>query len=330
MAAFAGFGDGPGPSRTGDRGYPALTKASLASAPSPLPRFKTTEGKARYMAAYDAVLQAWPVSYEEIDVPTRWGRTHVIASGPPEAPALVLLPSFAGAATVWRLNAEGLCRHFRTYALDVVGQPGKSEATRPMRNRRQYSDWLLDVLDGLGIQRASIVGCSFGGFLALSQASLTPDRVERVVMISPAGTFASQFWRLTYAMRIRAPLLKLARRLTGSKRAPSLADLGPRRLPRDTLWSALMGVTMSEAPDVSVINTAVFSRAELRAIHAPTLLLIGDEERLYEPHATLALAIKRMPALEGAIVPDADHIAAMAQPDDVNARIVAFLTGDIG
>ena len=55
------------------------------------------------------------------------------------------------------------------------------------------------------------------------------------------------------------------------------------------------------------------------------LLLIGDAEQLYEPHAALTLAQARMPALEGAIVPDADHIAAMAQPEDVNARIVQFL-----
>jgi pimeloyl-ACP methyl ester carboxylesterase len=302
-----------------------LNDAIAASAATTLPRFRSDDGEARYLAAYDAVLQGWPVPYEELDLPTRHGRTHVIASGPADAPPLVLLPSFAGTAAVWRLNAEGLSRHFRVYALDVIGQPGKSEASGPLRNRRQYADWLLDVMDGVGAGRASIVGCSFGGFLALSQASLTPDRVERVVMISPAGTFASQYWKLTYAMRIRAPLLKLARRLTGSKRAPSLADLGPRRLPRDTLWSALIGVTMSEAPEVSVINAAVLSRAELRAIRAPTLLLIGDGERLYEPHATLALAKKRMPGLEGAIVAGADHIAAMAQPDDVNARIVAFL-----
>ena len=69
----------------------------------------------------------------------------------------------------------------------------------------------------------------------------------------------------------------------------------------------------------------MFSKTQLWAIRAPTLLLIGDRERLYEPHATLKLAQERMPGLTGAIVPDADHIAAMAQPDDVNKRIIRFL-----
>ncbi len=296
-----------------------------SNASTTLPQFKSEEGRARFLAAYDAVLRAWPVPCEELDVPTRLGSTHVIACGSPGAPPLILLPSFAGTATVWRLNAEGLSRHFRIYAVDVIGQPGKSAAIRRLRSRRDFADWLGDVLDGLHIERASIVGCSFGGFLALSQAMLTPDRVARVVLISPAGAFVGLSWKFLYTMRIRGPGLRLWRRLIGNKKRSGLADLGPRILPHDRLWAMLMGVTMTEAPKVSVINATVFSKAQLGAVRAPVLLLIGDEERLYEPHATLTLARERMPGLETAIVPNADHIAAMAQPDDVNARIVRFL-----
>jgi len=190
-----------------------------------LPRFKSEAGKARYLAAYGAVLAAWPVAYEEIDVPTGFGVTHVIASGPADGPAVVLLPSFAGSATVWRLNVAALSAHYRTYAIDVIGQPGKSVATRRLRNRRQYAEWLCEVLDGLGAPRASIVGCSFGGFLAMNQAARTPERVHRVVLISPAGVFASQFWKLFYVMRVRRPVLALVRRVTRNRRERGLADL---------------------------------------------------------------------------------------------------------
>jgi hypothetical protein len=44
---------------------------------------KTLEGEARLRAAYDAALKRWPVPYEEIDIPGRFGTTHVVASGPP-------------------------------------------------------------------------------------------------------------------------------------------------------------------------------------------------------------------------------------------------------
>ena len=295
------------------------------------PRFKSDESRARYLAAYDAALRDWPVAYEELDIPTRLGPTHVIASGPTDATPLVLLHSLAASATVWRPNVAALSQHFRVYAVDVIGQPGKSVATRRIRNQRQFAGWFTDLLDGLGAGRASIVGCSFGGFLAMNQALLTPERVERVVLISPAGTFVGLSWRFTYIMRIRQPVLKLMRRITGSTRAPDIADLSGRRVPpnpADAKWRALMSVTMAEASKLGMINADVFSKAALKAIRTPVLLLIGEYERLYDPQTTLDLAKARVPGLTGAIVPGADHIAAMAQPDDVNDRILRFLQGE--
>ncbi|AIY42894.1 carboxylesterase [Collimonas arenae] len=295
--------------------------------PNVFPSFKSDEAKERYIAAYDALLRDWPVPYQELNLATRLGPTYVIASGPADAPPLVLLPSFAGSATIWRLNVARLSRHYRIYAVDVIGQPGKSLTNRRLRNRHEYANWLVDLLDALDVQRASIVGCSFGGFLALNQASLTPERVDRVVLINPVGTFASQFWKLFYSARIKRPIVKLGRRLVGSKKIPSLADLGIRP-PRDAKWSALMATMMSSVSKLSIITPSVLSGRELRSIRTPALLLIGDAEKLYDPVAMLTLAQKRMPTLKGGIVPDADHIAAMAQPDDVNERIIRFLQSD--
>lgn len=297
----------------------------LSAASGTYPAFKSEEARARYMAAYDAAVREWPVPFDELEIPTRLGLTHVIASGPPDGAPLLLLPSLAATATVWRPNIAGLSRYYRTCAVDVIGQPGKSVANGPIRNRQEYAGWVVDVLDGLKIARTSIVGCSFGGFLAVNQVLLTPERIARVVLISPAGTFVGLSWRFHYVMRIRGPLLKLARRLSGTSKAPSLADLDPRLVPRDRRWSALMAVTMAERPTVSVIPPAVFTKAELQTIKTPMLLLIGDRERLYDPVSTLALASQRIPGLEGAVVRNADHIAAMAQPDEVNGRILEFL-----
>ncbi len=299
-------------------------------ASNPLPEFKSEESRARYMAAYNAALADWPVPYQAFDISTRLGSTHVIASGSPEAPPLVLLHSFAASAMAWRLNIAGLSAHFRTFAVDVIGQPGKSLALQRPRNRQQLADWMAQVLDGLGVQRSSIVGCSYGGFLALNQASLTPERVDRIVLISPVGGFASQYWKLTYLLRVKQPVLKLVHRFIGSRRRPKPADSQQKQAaswipPLDAKWGALMAMTMFERPKISVTKAPAFSGAELRAIRAPTLLLIGEQERLYQPQAALKQAQARMPGLHVALVPNADHIAAMAQPDAVNQRIIQFL-----
>jgi pimeloyl-ACP methyl ester carboxylesterase len=224
---------------------------------------------------------------------------------------------------------EALSREWRVFAVDVIGQPGKSLARRRIRDRRDYGRWLAGVLDHLGVAKASFVGCSFGGFLAASQALLTPDRVDRLVLIGPVGVFASMSWTLAVLMRT-ARLRRRIRGLFGDRRPPDPATLHAAAVPlhpKDAAWRALMGVTMAEAPTVSITRAKVFSRAELRRITAPMLLLIGEHERLYDARATLKLALVLKPGLQAEIVEAADHLAAMAQPERVNPQIAGFLRG---
>jgi pimeloyl-ACP methyl ester carboxylesterase len=297
--------------------------------PAKWPKFKSRESRQRYLAAYEAALRPWPVPYESRMVSTSYGPTHVVESGPKDAPAVILLSSLAGTATVWRPNVAALSGPFRTLAVDAIGQTGRTVGTRRLHGRRDFAKWLAEVMDGLGLAKAAIVGCSFGGFLALSQASLTPERVDRVVMISPAGTFVRLSWRFGLVMHT-ARIRRLVRRLLGDRRAPALSDIAPPRVPlrvEDAPWRALMGVTMAEGAKFNTIPADVLSASELRRIKAPALLLIGEYEQLYPPGPTLALARSRMPQLTAEIVPGADHIAAMAQPEAVNARILQFLEG---
>lgn len=290
--------------------------------------FRTEAAEARYVAAYDAVLAKWPVAYEEITVPTRLGTTHVIASGRADAPPLVLLHAAMATATVWRPNVATLSEHFRVYAVDIVGQGGKSVASRMIESQRDYADWLNDLFDGLGIARASVVGNSYGGFIALNQEALAPERIDRVVLISPAGGFVSimPVFRSMMYQGLKSALLGV---FGADRPAPDfLAAIAGQAgfNPEDEDWLALGRQLMDGSKRINMIMPAVLSDAELGAIQAPTLLLIAEHEILYEPQSTLRTAMTRMPGLEGEIMPGAHHLAAMSQPDAVNARIVDFLT----
>ena len=70
----------------------------------------------------------------------------------------------------------------------------------------------------------------------------------------------------------------------------------------------------------------VFSAQELEQIKIPVLLLVGEQERLYQPRALIRAAQKLMPKIETAIVKNAHHIAALSQPDVVNRHILKFLS----
>ena len=154
------------------------------SRPSP---FKTPEGEARFLAAYDAVLKRWPVPFEELDIPTRFGVTHVVAAGPKNAPALVLLHGYTATSVMWAPNIADFSRDYRVYAIDVLGQPSKSMPDEPIGEAADYVAWLTATLDGLNLGRVSLVGMSFGGWVALKYAVAAPERIQRLVLLSPGG-----------------------------------------------------------------------------------------------------------------------------------------------
>ena len=148
------------------------------------------------MAAYEASLRFWPVPFESMDLPSRFGCTHLIACGPKDAPALVILHGYFASLTMWALNIADLSQDFRVYAVDVMGQPGKSIPDLPIQSREDFVDWLSSILDSLKIDKANLMGMSYGGWVALNYALGAPERVEKCVLLSPAGGFiplVSQF-----------------------------------------------------------------------------------------------------------------------------------------
>jgi pimeloyl-ACP methyl ester carboxylesterase len=230
---------------------------------------------------------------------------------------------------MWRANVEEFARHWRVYAVDVIGQPGKSLATRRLCNRRDYALWIEELLDQLAIDRTDIVGCSFGGFLAANQASLTPDRVRRVVMIGPAGVFRGMSVAMGLRMRVARFRYSLERSVgMKGKLRRNLHSPAVKLHEVDNSWRALIAVTRAEAPAVSVTKASVFSGADLRAIDAPLMLLLGEHEQLYDAQETIRIAIRRKPGLRAEIVMNADHVAAMAQPKIVDRLIREFLQGE--
>jgi len=130
-----------------------------------LPVFATEAGAAATLAAYDAIVERWPVPFVLLDIPTSGGVTHVIASGPDDGEPLVLLHAYFATATSWYRAAAGLSARHRVYAVDILGDVGRSRPVRPMTSLDDFAQWFSELLDGLGVSRAHVVGNSVGGFL---------------------------------------------------------------------------------------------------------------------------------------------------------------------
>jgi pimeloyl-ACP methyl ester carboxylesterase len=299
------------------------------SHPSP---FKSPGGEARFLAAYDAALRLWPVPYEQLDLPTRFGMTHVVAAGPKNAPALVLLHGYMATSVMWSPNVADFAKSHRVYAIDIMGQPSKSIPSEPIRNATDYVGWLTETFDALHFDRAALLGMSYGGWLALGFAVATPERLSKLVLLSPGGLLP-----LVRQFKLRGMLMTFVpTRLTvnsfmhwagftdapGRPDATSVLDLvylGQKhfRMPPDTLRVA-----------VNAANP--LSDDDLRALHVPVLLLIGDDEVLYDAPTALTRARRLIPDLEGDLIPHCRHDMCFSQSGIVDARVLDFLgkTGD--
>jgi pimeloyl-ACP methyl ester carboxylesterase len=281
--------------------------------------FKTAEGKATYLAAYDAAMKAWPVPYEEMEIPTRFGMTHVVASGPKDAPPLVLLHGYMATLTMWAPNIADFNKDYRVFAVDVMGQPSKSIPDEPIRNAADYVAWLTATLNGMHLDRISLIGMSYGGWIALNYALGAAERVEKLALLSPAGSLLP----LVRQFRLRGmPMVLFPTHFTVNSfmRWLGIEDKSACEL----TYLGLKHFRMS--PETLRITPTAFSDGQLRAMHVPTLLLMGEDEVIYDPAAALERARRFVPNFRGELVPSSNHDMCFSQHAVVDARVLEFLS----
>ena len=279
--------------------------------------FKTIDLEKQYMAVYQAILDLWNVPHEAVDVPTRFGTTHINAAGPRERPALLLLPGFGANSTMWFPNIAALSSQFRVYAVDTNGQPGKSLPDLSL-TAANSAGWIAEVMDGLGLEKAALAGLSLGGWLSLNFAIRNPGRADRAVLIDPAASFApmSPVWFLhsLFPFMIhptRPGLIKYF-------------DWMSRGYKVDPNWGELMLQGILNTRPQPPIRATAFSKRELRSVRVPVLVLIGGRSVIYDPRRALQRA-QLIPGVQAEIVENASHTMNAEAADYVNARMLDFL-----
>lgn len=280
--------------------------------------FKTSEGEAQYLAAYDRVLACWPVPFEALEVLTRFGSTHAVVSGPPSAPPLVLLHGNFASATMWHPNVADLSRFRRVYALDIIGNLGKSRASHLPRTRMDYAEWLVEVFCQLGLDQAAVAGLSYGAFLAINLALYAPGCVTHLILLSPDLPLASFTLK---GMVLGATMMLFPTRWTVSQFLRRTSVKGYEA--NDPYFEQrLIGNTQIRS--LRHLRPAV-TQKELRKLETRTLMLLGQEEIMYHPQTALEEAQRLIPQLEAEIIPNAGHALNRDQPQQVDARILKFI-----
>lgn len=115
--------------------------------------YRTPEGEAEIQAIYDRQLARLRLPCESRRVSTRFGETHVLALGPQAAPPVVMLQGGNTTSPLTLGWIRPLIEKYRVYAPDTIGHPGKSAPVRLSPRDDSYGQWLVEVLNALGLQQ---------------------------------------------------------------------------------------------------------------------------------------------------------------------------------
>lgn len=290
--------------------------------------YRTPLGQQALQGLYRRQLSALGISWESRMVDTEFGSTHVLVTGPRQGPALVL---FHGGNSTNPYTLKGflpLVEDFRVYAPDTVGHPGFS-AQRFLSSRDlSYGRWAAGILGGLGLERASFLGVSYGGGILLRLASFAPGLVTKGVLVVPSAVANCS----TASLLVKLGLPMLLYRLFPSpgrlKKAvhPLFLDTP---LDEDTLEMVRL---VFQQVKVQVEMPRDTTREELLNYRAPTLVIAAAGDVLFPGHQVISRAREIIPHLAGAHLYPGSHnlMGSPRQGPAINQQIKEFLLEPAG
>lgn len=267
----------------------------------PAPAFRSPAGEAAFVAAYDALLARWPDQTETRDLAGEFGTTRVTVCGRPGSRALVLLPGGGATGMAWYANVAAWGRTHRVYAVDPLGQAGRSvHSGRALRTTDDLMVWLDGVLDALALPELALAGHSYGGWIALRHALHAPQRVRRLILVDPTTCFVGM--APAYLLHAVPILLRPSGR--GMRQ---LIRWETRKRPPDSdvVRLAELGATQFRASKV-VMPTRP-GQDELVAVHTPTLLVLAGQSRCHDISRLEQRASRVLPDVRSVVLPDASH-----------------------
>ena len=240
-------------------------------------------------------------------------------------PTVILLHGLGADASSWANTIGPLSAKFHVIAPDQIGF-GRSD--KPMINYRVAT--LVDFLDGLckqlGIERASLVGNSLGGFAAAAFALAHPEKVERLVLVDAAGFSVTGQLDPRVVNGLNPSTLDAARQLL------ALVFYNKQMYATDAAAGGLLtrkmmvndGYTVQRFIDSIARNEDMLDN-KLAALKQPTLIVWGKED-LLTPLAMGERFKKESPGSELLVFEKCGHVPQMEKAAEFNAALIKFLS----
>jgi len=263
----------------------------------------------------------------EMRIRTPLGDLYVEDEG--QGPTLLLWHSYLHHGGMWKAQVAALRERYRVINVDAPGH-GRSSAVRQPFDMADCVRCVEAVLDARDVERAAMIGLSWGGMVAMATAVRRPERLRGIVVMDancrrePLGNRLKYYAMGTITREVGAIPLLLDRveplffsKHTREHRRAELVDPWRSyvaRLDRESVWHALHAIM--DRNDLA---------AELRRVELPTMVVVGAEDIAQPPRESEHIAAS-IPGARLVVIPGAAHISAQERPAEVNTVLLEFLS----
>jgi len=285
---------------------------------NPTSIYKNPEIEKKLMTIYKTRMTGWPVPYKERYIKSTYGKVYVIISGADDAPPLILLHASAMSSWSWLYNIEGLNHAYRTYAIDTIGDAGRSR----LANIRRFPEdgealavFYSELMDSLGVEKACLIGASQGGFIATNIALYAPERAEKLILCGPMGYSGTNLSVLRILFTTMFPVKAVRQNATSWAFGE---DPGIQAAVGDWFETILSGVIPRQA------RPQPFSQDQLQKIHQPVLLIVGTRDGLVGDPRDAEISVARISNVRVEKL-DTGHLISAEKPQAFNRIVLDFL-----
>jgi pimeloyl-ACP methyl ester carboxylesterase len=260
--------------------------------------YKTDEGKRQVLGFYENSLKQWHKPSKQRVIETTFGDTFILESGTENSQAVFLLHGSSSNSGMWIADVKELSRYYHVFAIDIIGECGKSAENRPPFKGDSYSDWLHEIINRLGLEKVVLVGCSLGGWIVIDFAVKYPEKTLKLVLMATAGIVQVKaktvFWIIITSLLGSWGFNKLNKIVYGNL-----------EIDNKTLEFASL-IKYNYKPRTDVLP--LFHENSLQKINIPTLFFGGENDCFYDSEKTSSRLKANLNNIQCLVLKNTGHI----------------------
>ena len=280
--------------------------------------YKSEKGKKEVLDLYENQLSRLENPWKDVFVETSFGRTHIIETGALSGEPLLVFHG-GNATTAYNLLSCGfIMNDFHIFAVDMIGHPGKSAETSLPAKGYDYGKWGGEVIDGLGYEKISLFGGSFGAGVIAKIMCVCPEKIKRVVLYVPAGIKNAP---AIYSASMMLPMI--AYWITGKDKWLKKCML-PMAITEDNITNDIYETAKMSIDNIKVKTgmPADVDEELMNKCKAPTLVMAAEKDCLFPGKGVIRRAERIIPNCRTYLLEGRGHMNSLTE--DKKKMIIDF------